>query len=247
MTLLEMMVVLAILALSMLLLRSGFRALTRADLVDNATELTAVMRRASQLAIEHGDVHRVILDIDKQTYTVEVCQGSTSVVRNEAIMAADEEDRKKAIERAKAKIETLPNDAFAAGDPEEAAKRTAALAGHHMADRQCTVATEGVSGDSTGKGWIRELNTAKGIKFRQVYVQHRDDPAKTGQVAIYFFPVGSAEKAVVELTDGSDVFSVLVYGLTGRVELLDSELKDVNDHMLKNVMGDHDAKRENEK
>src|SRR5215813_12117070 len=101
MTLLEVMVVLAILALSMLLLRSGFRALTRADLVENATELTAVMRRASQLAIEHGDVHRVIIDIDKQSYAVEVCQGSTSVVRNEAIMAADEEDRKKALERAK--------------------------------------------------------------------------------------------------------------------------------------------------
>jgi hypothetical protein len=40
------------------------------------------------------------------------------------------------------------------------------------------------------------------------------------------------------------VFTVLVYGLTGRVELHDGALKDVNDHMLKNVMGDKDAKRE---
>jgi hypothetical protein len=113
-----------------------------------------------------------------------------------------------------------------------------------MADRTCILATDSVTGDAVGKGWMRELTTSKGIKFKQVYVQHRDDAAKAGQVAIYFFPQGSSEKAVIEVTDGSDVFSVLVYGLTGRVELVDGELKDINDHMLKNVMGDRDAKRE---
>jgi hypothetical protein len=39
---------------------------------------------------------------------------------------------------------------------------------------------------------------------------------------------------------------VLVFGLTGRVELHDGELKDVNDHMLRNVMGDKDQKREDQ-
>jgi type II secretory pathway pseudopilin PulG len=247
MTVLELMIVLAILGLSLVLVRGGIRVLTRADMVENATELSAVMRRASQLAIEHGDVHRVILDLDKQTYSVEVCQGATAIQRNELITATDAEEKKKAIERAKARIETLPNDAFAAGDPEEAAKRTASLAGHHMADRTCIPATDSVTGDAVGKGWTRELNAGKGIKFKQIYVQHRDDPAKAGQVAIYFFPQGSSEKAVIEVTDGSEVFSVLVYGLTGRVELVDGELKDINDHMLKNVMGDRDAKREDAK
>jgi hypothetical protein len=43
------------------------------------------------------------------------------------------------------------------------------------------------------------------------------------------------------------VFSVLVYGLTGRVELRDGVLHDVNDHMLRNAMGNKDAKREDQK
>ena len=94
---------------------------------------------------------------------------------------------------------------------------------------------------------VRDGRTTKGIKFKEIWVQHMTDSATKGQVAIYFFPNASAEKAVVELTDGDAIFSVLVFGMTGRVELRDEALHDVNDHMLRNVMGDRDAKRENEK
>jgi len=68
-----------------------------------------------------------------------------------------------------------------------------------------------------------------------------------GQVAIYFFPTGSAEKAVVEMTDGSETFSVLVSGLTGRIELKDGTLRDVNEHMMRNALGDKDKPREDSK
>jgi hypothetical protein len=51
---------------------------------------------------------------------------------------------------------------------------------------------------------------------------------------------------VIELTDGTDVFTVLVYGLTGRVELRDSVLHDVNEHMMRNAMGDKEAKQESD-
>jgi len=169
------------------------------------------------------------------------------VVRNEAIMAADEEDRKKAIERAKAKLQTLPNDAFAAGDPEEAAKRIAALAGQHMADS---------SVHARDRGRHRRLQR-QGMGARaQPRARASSSARSMSSIAMILrrpgsrdllLPVGVGREGGVEITDGSDVFSTLVYGLTGRVELLDSELKDINDHMLKNVMGDHDAKREDQK
>ena len=100
------------------------------------------------------------------------------------------------------------------------------------------------SGDASGKGWARALRADKGIKFKLIAVAHRDEPVTKGQVAIYFYPMGSSEKAVIEVTDGSETFSTLIFGLTGRVELRDGELKNLDDHMLKNVMGDKDAKRE---
>jgi hypothetical protein len=246
MTVLEIMIVLAIIGGMFFIVRSGFRLVTKADLVEDSTELTAVLRRTSELAIEHGELHRVVLDLDAQAYVVEVCQGQVAIARNELLKTNDEET-KRALERGRERLAGLPSDALATGDPEEATKRAAALAGHHIADRLCKPADNSVTGDANGKGWLRKLRKDKGVKFKEVWVAHRDDSASKGQVAIYFFPIGSSEKSVIELTDGSEVFTVLVFGLTGRVELHDGTLRDVNDHMLKNVMGDRDAKREQEK
>jgi type II secretory pathway pseudopilin PulG len=245
MTVLEIMIVLAIIGGLFFIVRSGFRLLTKADLVEDSTELTAIMRRASQLAVEHGELHRVVLDLEAQGYVVEVCEGQAAILRNEQLQSNPDET-KRAIERGKQRLAQLPADTLASGEPEEATRRAAALAGHHVADRTCKPATDSLTGDASGKGWLRKLHKDKGIKFKEVWVQHRDDGVTKGQVAIYFFPVGSSEKSVIEVTDGSEVFTVLVFGLTGRVELHDGALRDVNDHMLKNVMGDKDAKREDQ-
>jgi type II secretory pathway pseudopilin PulG len=243
MTVLEIMVVLAIVGGLIFIARSGFRLLTKADLVEDANELTAVLRRTSELAVEHGDLHRVVLDLETQGYVVEVCQGQIAVARNE-LVKADDEETKRALERGRQRLTGLPSDATAGGDPGDATRRAAALAGHHIADRTCHPADDSITGDSNGKGWVRRLRKDKGIKFKEIWVQHRDEAISKGQVAIYFFPLGSAEKSVIELTDGSEVFTVLVFGLTGRVELHDGTLRDVDDHMLRNVMGNKDTKRE---
>jgi hypothetical protein len=235
MTLLEVMIV-----------RSGYRVVTKADLVEDATSLTAVMRRTSQLAVEHGELHRVVLDLDNQAYVVEVCRGQAAIMRNERLKSEDDET-KRALERGKQRITgTQPGQTLTSGDPEDATRQAAALAGHHVADRTCAPATDSITGDASGKGWQRTLRKAKGIKFKEVWVQHRDDSTTKGQVAIYFFPIGSSEKSVIEVTDGSEVFSVLIFGLTGRVELRDGSLHDVNEHMLKNAMGNKDTKRESQ-
>jgi len=253
-TVLELMVVIAIIGMGAYLLRAGLRRVTKADLVEDAVELAAVLRRTNQLAIEHGELHRVVLDLDatnpdadvRYDYVVERCQGSAAIARNEAVRP-DEAEVKRAEERGRQKLSLLPPDALAVGDPDEAMKRTLAVAGHHVADRLCAPATEGFSGDSRGKQWGRALRVKQGIKFKQVWVQHRDDRVTKGQVAIYFFPTGNATKSVIEMTDGDEVYTLLVHGLTGAVELRDGALNNVDDHMLRNVMGTKDAKREDER
>lgn len=244
-TVLEIMIVLAILGGGVVLVRSGFRMLTKADLVENATELTGVLQRASQLAISHGELHRVLFDFEKNAYVVEMCQGQTTILRNERL-DKDPEAAKQALERGKQRMGQLPADALASGDPEEATRRAIAIAGHHVADRVCAPAEDAITGDALGKGWIRQLSVSRGIKFKEIWVQHLDQSVTKDQVAIYFWPMGSAEKAVIEMTDGSDTFTLLVHGLTGRVELRDGQLRAVNDHMMKNAMGDRDAERDAE-
>jgi hypothetical protein len=154
-------------------------------------------------------------------------------------------------------MQNMPPDSLQAADPEEATRRMTALAGKHIADRMCVLAQDAIAPQVTDytdrkteeqkrveTGWLRKLRVKKGIKFKELWVQHRDESATKGEIAVYFFPTGGSEKAVIEITDGDETFSVLVYGLTGRVELKDGVLKDVNDHMMRNAMGDKDAKRE---
>ena len=176
-----------------------------------------------------------------------MCQGSATIQRNESVRP-DEETTKRALEKGKERLQGSAGRGARGGDPEAATKQALddRRAPHRRRDvhRRSTIRS---AATPTGKGWVRALRADKGIKFKEIWVQHRDESVDEGQVAIYFFPTGSAEKAVVEVTDGSETFSVLVYGLTGRVELKDGELRDVNDHMLRNVLGDKDEARREER
>src|ERR1700755_823136 len=93
MTVLEIMIVLAVIAGMFYIVRSGFRLVTKADLVEDAVGLTAIMKRASQLAVEHGDLHRVVLDLDTEAYVVEVCEGDTAIKRNESLQVNPDEHK----------------------------------------------------------------------------------------------------------------------------------------------------------
>ena len=248
-TLLEIMIVLAIVGASLMLVRSGFRMVTKADLAENSVEMVALMRRANQMAIETGSMHRILIDLDKHEYVIEVCEGAVAIARNEAVrVEADAKER--AILRMEGRLQGSPQTL--ATDAEDATKKALALAGHHIADRTCEPAQSGVElmnnkskeEREEGSKWKRKLRSSKGIKFREVWVQHQEKSSSDGQVAIYFFPIGSAEKAVIELTDGSDVFSILLYGLTALVELRDGALQDVEDHMLRDIKGDRMKDRE---
>ena len=131
---LAIMVVLAIIAGLFVLVRGGLRMATKADLVDDSTGLAAMVKRTGQLAIEHAQMHRIVLDLDKNAYVVEVCEGSTTIARNQEVMV-DQDKKKEAIERGKVRLQTMPQDACGASDPEETERRILALAGTHIADR----------------------------------------------------------------------------------------------------------------
>lgn len=239
------MIVIAILGGGAFLVRGAIRALTRAELVENATQVVTVMRRAQQMSIETGEMHRVVIDLEKQLFVVEACQGTTAIAREEKLRN-DAEATKRATERGTEKMRDLPPDALAVGDAEEATRRATAIAGHHIADRVCAPA-EGFTGDSAGRGLARPLSVTAGVKFKEVWVQHLDDSVTKDEVAIYFFPMGSAEKAIVTLTDGDDTFAILVHGLTGRIELRDDELRDPDTHMMRDALGNKAEKRESDR
>ena len=53
--------------------------------------------------------------------------------------------------------------------------------------------------------------------------------------------------AVIVLAEDDKTFrSILVYGLTGWIQQKTGRLSDIDDHMMRNAMGDRDKRRETE-
>ncbi len=250
MTVLELLIVIAIIGMLAYVGYGAVRQLTRADLVADTNRLGALMSRASELAGETGKLHRVTIDFDEDVAVVEACEGLPAVRRLKANeQALTDKDAKRQVEDAKGRLKAnrganaVQRGFTSAATPEDEAKMAAALAGHHVGDQTCVPVKDAWSGDSEGRPLILKLNKDQGIKPREVWVQHRDDSVTAGQVSIYFFPIGSAEKAIVEITDGSETYSVRVHGLTGEIETVDGEIKEVDEFMHHDVEGQREVPR----
>lgn len=248
-TVLELLIVLALMGLFSYVAYSGFRSLTSAALVEDTNDLVAVMRRTQALAVEAGLQTRVVLDLDKQAYWVEVCSGEATLRRTRDEVKLDPEERAKALAEAQQKIALLPLGQLrgASGVGDEVAL---ALAGNKDGSRQCAPVTGNkelaglLTGDAMGRDLARKLQTDRDVKVREVWVQHLDDSATAGQVSVNFFPLGWAEKAIIELGDGKSAHSILLHGATGRIEVVDGALRDPDEHMLRRADGERDRERE---
>ena len=209
--------------------------------MQSAVEMSAVLQRTNEMAIESGVMHRLTLDFEKGGYVVEKCTGVPDVVKAKTQDKTDpktiEQNVADALKAAQQKLGTMPADAMAPDSPADAMRMTAALAGQHIGDQRCTIAPEGFTGDSQGRKLIRKL-TGSGIKFKEVWVQHYEESVTAGQVSLFFFPNGQAEKSIVEITDGDAIVSVLVYGLSARVEVRDGAVEHPEDHLLRNAIGE---------
>jgi general secretion pathway protein H len=242
-TLLEIMVVIAIMGLLMTVGLGAYRSMTKADLVKDANRLGSLMRRASELASETGELERLTIDLDKHTAVVETCSGTIQVQRNPELgKPLDAKETKHELDNARDRLKADPQRAkFQSASPEDATKLAAALAGHHVGDQQCAPALDVFSGDSEGRPLAMELHDD--IKIRQVWVQHHDDSVTSGTVAIHFFPMGWAEKAIIELGSGDTTYTIHVHGLTGQVDIADGAAQDADDFMMRDATGEKDKPR----
>ena len=250
MTVLELMIVLGIIAIGMYFASGALRRVTKADLTDDTLELASVLRRTGQLAIETGQLHRVVLDFDKRIYAIEACRGASTLVKGkQQARSADprdaERDAMDKIRMAEQRLSTgapgaAPVQGAGTGGPDDPVRRAAALAGHHVLDRVCEPARETPAPGAKTMP-VRELRP--GVKFREVWVQHLDDSTTAGVVEIHFFAVGAAEKSVIEVVSGDDTYTILVHGTSGRVEVLDEAIRNADDHMLRNAVGEKDEER----
>lgn len=202
MTIIEMMVALAIFGLLVWASVGGLARVTKSDLRADAARLAAVLRSGYDRAAATAAHHRVVLDLDEETFHLERCEGKVKLYRT--IDEAQQAER-----------EALA--AKAQSSPDAQTDQAALAAGAQVGGAAC--------GPVKGElGKPQALKRKRGMGIHRVWVGHLEQPATSGKVTVNFFPMGRAERAIVEVaSDDGDVYSLLVHAITGRVEIRTGE------------------------
>ncbi len=227
-TLIEIIVVLAIVALITSLGVKGFRSLARSDLRASATNLAGAMRFLFDRASTTGKVHRLVFDFENGRYWAEQSDDrffiprdaeSPEAARRREEMEAqeDEERRKKEEERAAALAAQADNSGSSSGSSSSFDLSKLEI-GEFKPRRARVAAFKEVA--------LKPVTLKKAV-FRSVYTPRLTEAVTSGRAYMYFFPLGQTEPAIVTLSDpsGETVFSLVAHPITGRVKVYNQEVK----------------------
>ena len=205
-TLIELMVVVALIALVVGSAVAGIRSMAKSDLRASASKMAGAIRYLFDRASTTGKIHRLVLDMDKDRYWAEVSD-------DRFIMAGGretEDSRKKEADKL-------------AKEAEDAKKRAEEKTG--LDAMQARYKPEEFRPKHARFDAFKEMAMKpvdlKNARIADVYTPRLADPLDVGQGYIYFFPLGMTEAAIVHLTDKKReaFYSLVVHPLTGRVQI----------------------------
>ncbi len=199
-TLIEVLIVVALLALVSGLAMVGTGVADGARLKRSASMIASASRVAYGHANATSKTVRLVFDFDERTVSLEEASGELSLAKNELGGGAEAatEAEKKALEEAEAILKgpRAPRPQFKKAkafgfDPEKG---------------------------KTGKELDRH------IRFLQIETTHLDEPQRQGRAYLYFWPGGQTERAAIQLSingseEDTDVMTLLISPLTGKAAL----------------------------
>ncbi len=199
-TLIELLIVIVIIALAASGLGVGFGALTRSYLRSACLKVVAASRFAYNRAILRGVTVRVLFDFDKGTLSIEEAEGPVLLARGK------ETKTKSAAEKKKIADGVIDPWKEAEGRLNKTFKPETAISPFQPIRGETGKVIERYAKQPIGDG----------ISIAKLIVPHEADPVTQGQAAIYFFPAGITEPAVIQLRDKNDnVYSVELDVLSG--------------------------------
>ena len=198
-TLLEVMMVMVIMALAAAGATLGIGALTRTELRSSTMRVAAAAHFGYSRSISTGRTVRVVFDLDQDTISAEETSGRVAISRMDALTRGDEDETDLGAvdpwESARIRMEQGPMKATAAFGP--------------ITDP-----------DGEEIEFYKSQSIGNGITILQVKTPHYPDPDQAGRVALYFFPGGRTERALIQLSDASDtVYTVEIHPLTGKAKM----------------------------
>lgn len=203
-SLIEIMVILAIISVVTVGTTVGFRSLAKSELRSSASKLAGAIRYSYDRAISTGAFYRLHINLDDQTYQLE--RSETRVLLWQA------EDAGKNGRGRDRDIEDRKTEA------EEKSRQGSGLSAELLPPPSPRRPKFALYKDATvPKVQLRH------IKILDLFTPRQPEPYKSGHAYLHFFPDGHTERAIIHLgteAGDSDQYTLRVYGLTGRVEIL---------------------------
>jgi general secretion pathway protein H len=222
-TLVEIVVVMAILGLVVTLGTRGFKTLAKSDLRASSVHLSGAIRYLFDRASTTGKVHRLVIDIDQGKYWAEVsddrffipheAETEAELRRREEKEAEQDEDARREQER-RAKADEFSSTSLSPSSSYDPSKLEV---GDFQPKRARFAAFKELA--------LKPVDL-KGAKVRSVYTPRVTDALTSGRAYVYFFPLGQTEPAIVTLTDPREqsFYSLVVHPITGRVRIYNEEV-----------------------
>ena len=189
-TLLELTVVIGIFAMLAMVVVPSVQAAMGVHLREEAGKLGGAIRAMYGEAALSGKTCRMVLDLDDAAWWPECAQGKVTVKKVEASSRG-------------ARIEEAVRDAL---DTDADAERRRVEERGAFAEFSSSLAPRHA--------------LPEGVVLQSVWTQHQEEPYVSGKAYLYFFPQGQTEKAYLYLTDGDDIYTVIVSPVSGRTKVV---------------------------
>ncbi|MBI1947590.1 MAG: prepilin-type N-terminal cleavage/methylation domain-containing protein [Deltaproteobacteria bacterium] len=204
-TLLEILVALVLLSLLIAVAVPAAGALSGAELRSQSGMLTGAVRDTYARTALIGRSARLVMDLEQDAWWIEE---APTVARLHAGKQSADRDGKAKLDPLDERIEDIDADT---DDEKELAKL-------ELLSPPPFKPVEGEDG--------QPHKLPADVHFKSIWAEHLDDKQSAGQVALYFFPGGFTEEALITLTDdeqGERTLTLVVSSLTGEVDVVDEE------------------------
>lgn len=212
-TLLEVMIVLALVALTAGSMVVGLRSWTKSELRGSVVKVAGAIRYLFDRASTTGKMHRLVLDFETKKFWAEVSNDKFFIATERE---TDESRAREAADIA-AELEEKKRD-----EEEKVNRMQASDSPYDFSHYQPKAWRSKRAQFSQFKEVVLKTGQVSGGKLLSLFTPRLAQPMSTGRGYIYFFPLGQTEAAVVHLSDDEQrtIYSLVVHPLTGRVKVM---------------------------
>jgi len=207
-TLIEVGISIAIMALAMGVLIPAMSNVTRAQLRSKSGELAGAIRAMYGYSAVQGRSCRITFDLDSNTYYPECAKAVVRLSRD--------------LERSQGGARQQTRDEERAAQMAEDQQR-----GRGLSDKD-KVRAELIAKDQFSAANVpdlKKMDLGKQVRLADVWIQHQSERYTGGKAFLYFWPSGLTEAAGIRLSQGEDVYSLVVSPLTGKVKVVNSRVE----------------------